>query len=141
MDQVRRKTTFEVRTLCLVAALLLVGTIDTRAGDKCGVGVPDPQPPAPCPGWEFRTVRPIPTSLAELTGAQVQSLDIAMRELRARRRDWKLYGIALMELDGAFILSASRPDDPNFRELLYIEVNEKTFRVEVTDYRKQGEPR
>jgi len=138
MDQIWRKPIFEVKRLCLVAAMLLFGSVDAHSAGNC-VWSTDPRPETQnCPDVSGG-VRPIPKVLAELTAPQVASLDIAMRELRARRRDWKLYGITLAKLDGTLIVAAQRPDDTDGRQAVTINVDEKTFRVKVTDWRNQKE--
>ena len=139
MDQVWRKSVFEVRTLVLATTMLAFASVDARSAGNCVFT--DPRAENQNCGDVSLGERPIPNLLAELSSAQVQSLDVAMRELHARRRDWRLHEIALHELNDTFELWAQRPEDVSGREGLSIHVDEKTFRFDVTDYRNQRKSR
>lgn len=132
MDQAGRKTAFEVRALCLAVAMLLFGNIGAGSAAECTPS------PFPCVylGHDVPDLKPedVPW-ITELTGYQIDFIERAMGELRARRPDdWRLYQIKIAQwVGGLTMLVAQAPGEPNGPRTLTIEVDQVTSQMTVTE--------
>ena len=131
MDQAGRKTSFEVRAPCLAVAMLLFGNIGAASGAECTPS------PFPCVylGHDVPDLTPedVPW-VTELTGYQIDFIERAMGELRARRPDWRLYQIKIAQFVGSStILVAQAPGEPNGPHTLTIDVDQVTSQITVTE--------
>ena len=145
MDQARRKTTVEVRTLVLAATVLLFANVRATLGAECNpivlehpilAGSLCPSSDGVYLGHTVPQLRPedVPW-VTELTGYQIDFIERAMGELRARRPDdWRLYQIKISQFVGSStILVAQAPGEPNGPHTLTIDVDQVTSRITVTE--------
>jgi|ERR1051326_9262862 hypothetical protein len=132
MDQISWKSIFEVRTLCLAATVLSFGNMGAASAAECV-----PHYPGDCAylGHTVPQLKPedVPW-VTELTGYQIDFIERAMRELRARRPDWMLYQIKIAQWVGSStMLVAQAPGEPNGPHTLTIDVDQVTSQITVTE--------